>query len=37
MKRYRFRSSITGKYVTAAFAARNPSTTVREAIKPKAC
>lgn len=31
-RRYVFRSSITGFFVSAAFAKRNPSTTVRERI-----
>lgn len=34
MKRtaYRFRSAITGRYVSAEFAKRNPSSTVRERV-----
>jgi hypothetical protein len=30
MKRYRYRSAKTGKFVTAAYAKRYPKTTVRE-------
>ena len=30
--RYRYRSAITGKYVSAAFAKRNPRTTIRELV-----
>lgn len=30
--KYRYRSAITGRYVSAKFAARNPSTTVRERV-----
>lgn len=29
---YRYRSAITGKYVSAEFAKRNPRTTVRELV-----
>ena len=36
-KRFRYRSAITGRYVSEAFARRNPSTTVREALKVKRC
>jgi hypothetical protein len=32
MTRYRYRSAITGRYVSEAFAKRNPSTTVREKV-----
>ena len=32
MSRYRYRSAITGRYVSEAFAKRNPSTTVREKV-----
>lgn len=31
-KRFRYRSAITGRYVSGAFAKRNPSTTVREKV-----
>lgn len=31
-KRYKYRSSITGRYVSPEFAKRNPSTTVREKV-----
>ncbi len=30
--RYRYRSAITGRYVSAAFAKRNPRTTIRERV-----
>lgn len=30
--KYRYRSAITGRYVSSAFAQRNPSTTVRERV-----
>ena len=30
---YVYRSAVTGRYVAAAFAARNPATTVRERRK----
>ncbi len=30
---YRYRSAITGRYVSAAYAKRHPTTTVREAVK----
>lgn len=33
---YRYRSAITGRYVSAEFAARNPSSTVRERVTSKA-
>jgi len=33
--RHRYRSAITGRYVSAAYAAKNPTTTVRERIKPR--
>ena len=32
MKRYRYRSAKTGRYVTAAYAAKHPKTTVRERV-----
>lgn len=32
--KYRYRSAITGKVVTAKFAAANPDTTVKEKVKP---
>lgn len=32
---YRFRSAITGLFVTKEFAEKNPDTTVREKVKPK--
>lgn len=32
MKRYRFRSAITGRFVTAAYAKRYPRRTVRERV-----
>ena len=32
--RYRYRSAITGRYVSRKFAMRNPSTTLRERVKP---
>jgi hypothetical protein len=36
MKRsYRYRSSITGRFVSAAFAAANPDTTYRVEVKRK--
>lgn len=31
---YRYRSAITGRYVSAEFARRHPNETVREAVKP---
>lgn len=31
----RYRSAITGRYVSAAYAAANPDTTVRESVKEK--
>lgn len=34
-KAYRYRSAITGRYVSQAFAKRNPSTTIREAVTSK--
>lgn len=33
---YRYRSAITGKYVSAAFAKRNPRTTIRERVASRA-
>lgn len=33
MKHYRHRSAKTGRYVTAAYAAKHPKTTVRERVK----
>lgn len=30
---YRYRSSITGRYVTAAYAQANPDTTIKERVK----
>lgn len=30
---YRYRSAITGRYVSAAYAKKHPSTTVRERVK----
>jgi len=30
---YRYRSAVTGRYVTAAYALRYPQRTVREAVK----
>lgn len=30
---YRFRSAETGRYVSAAYAAKHPATTVRERVK----
>lgn len=32
MNRYRYRSAETGRYVSAAYAAKNPRTTVRERV-----
>lgn len=32
---YRYRSAITGRYVSAEFAKRNPSSTVRERVTSK--
>lgn len=32
-KQFRFRSAVTGRWVSAAFAARHPSTTIRVRIK----
>ncbi len=32
---YRYRSAVTGRYVSAEYAARHPHNTVREAVKPK--
>ena len=32
MIRYRYRSAITGKFVTKAYAEANPDTTVREKV-----
>jgi len=31
--KYRYRSAITGRFVTREYALRNPNTTIREAIK----
>lgn len=31
----RYRSAVTGKFVTAAYAKRYPRRTVRERVKPK--
>ena len=31
--RYRYRSAITGRYVSAAYATANPETTVRERVR----
>lgn len=33
--RYRYRSAVTGKFVTAAYAKRYPRRTARERVKPK--
>lgn len=33
MKRYRYRSALTGRFVSAAYAKRRPSTTIRELVK----
>lgn len=33
MKRYRFRSAVTGRFVKAAYAKRYPKRTVRERVK----
>lgn len=33
MAMYRYRSAITGRYVSAAYAKANPTTTVRERIR----
>lgn len=33
MKRYRHRSAVTGKFVSAAYAKRWPKKTVRERVK----
>lgn len=32
-KKYRYRSAITGRYVTKDYAQENPETTVREEVK----
>jgi hypothetical protein len=32
---FRYRSAITGRYVSAAYAAEHPETTIREAVQPK--
>lgn len=32
---YRYRSAVTGRFITAAVATRRPRTTVRERIKPR--
>lgn len=32
-KRFRFRSAVTGRWVTAAYAKRYPHRTVREAVR----
>ena len=34
-ERYRYRSAVTGKFVTVAYAKRYPRRTVRERVKPK--
>ena len=34
-RRYRYRSAITGRYVSATYAARHPQTTVRERLPLK--
>ena len=34
---YRYRSSLTGHFVSATFAARNPATTMRERFPRKVC
>lgn len=31
---YRYRSAVTGRYVTAAYARRHPRKTVRERVRP---
>lgn len=31
-RRYRFRSSVTGKFVSAEYAIKHPKTTVRERV-----
>lgn len=33
-RRYRYRSAITGRFVSAAIAKRRPKSTVREAVQP---
>lgn len=33
-KRYKYRSAVTGRYVSAAYARRYPGRTVREVVKP---
>ena len=33
--KYRYRSSVTGRYVSPAFAAEHPRETVREQVKPR--
>lgn len=30
---FRYRSAVTGRYVSAAYAAKHPKTTVRERVK----
>ena len=35
-KQYRYRSAVTGRYVSAAFAARHPRETVREPVPARA-
>lgn len=35
MKQYRYRSAVTGRYVSAAYAKRHPKTTVREVVPSK--
>lgn len=32
-KKYRFRSAVTGRFVTAAYAARHQGITIREVMK----
>jgi hypothetical protein len=32
--RYRYRSAVTGRFVSAAYALRYPQRTVRERVKP---
>ena len=34
-KQYRYRSAVTGRYVSAAFAAKHPRETVREPVPTK--
>lgn len=35
--RFRYRSAITGRYVSAEFAKQNPKITVRERVTEKPC